>query len=96
MDMRTFEITENNGGGLSLWVWGHDGALEYALKLDLAALYADMDDPLDTQLWEGNQIKEPGMEYDNHPTTDIVASGDEKGYALHLSMMGHAARKALI
>ena len=58
--MRTYQITENNGGGLTLYVWDNDKLIyahagyEYnpsQLRDDLAAL-ADSD----TSDWDGNDL----------------------------------------
>ena len=48
---------------------------------------------IDPSTWDGNEIDDDGVDYDDHPSTKIIAEGDENGYRVHLELRGHAGRK---
>ena len=100
-----WEVTENNGGGVTLVVWKdlygnkyvHVG-YEYTpgnLLEDIKALYSE--DNSDTSVWEGNFLEENEIPieevYDDHPTTKIIAERDEEGFSINVSLLGNAGKK---
>lgn len=134
-----WNVTENNGGGLTLNVWDDGCGNEYMrsgyecvpgqLREDIKALYSDNN--CDTSQWEGNDLlneeivklirsrEEDGQTilpddcdmynedgsiipvalddlYDDHETTNIIASGTADKYTLYLSSMGVAGKCAFM
>lgn len=96
--MNSWNVTENNGGGLTLNIFNDDDELIYIhsgyeynvgqLTSDIRAMYEDSDDLINPEDWDGNEIEE--LRYDAHPTTSIIAEGDENGYKINVSKMGAA------
>ena len=78
--MEKWNVTENNGGGLTLNVWDNKDNLIYIhagyqhnpgqLSQDIRALCTGSD-PIDL---DDNEISD--IDYDNDPSTHIIADGD--------------------
>lgn len=95
--MKKFQVIEDNGGGLTLVVFGDDGNVEYLhsdyeyvkgqLSEDLKALRSG-DNPIKD--WDGNVDNPQGM-YDDYESYEygweIVADND----GLYTEKMGNAA-----
>lgn len=98
---KTWNVTEDNGGGLTLNVWDKGGSLVYIhsgyeynpgqLSNDIASLYDENNDMDD---WEGNEVDV--CDYDGHPTTQVIVSGNEDSYRINVCKMGAAGKKEFV
>jgi hypothetical protein len=106
-----FEVTENNGGGLTLVVWNDGNGNEflhagyeynpYQLRMDIAALYSD--DNCDVTEWEGNDLlseNQPAIPvqqlYDDHDSTKRIAYGVTDCFEVYPHRMGRAGKECLL
>jgi hypothetical protein len=101
-----WEVTENNGGGITLVVWNDGYGNEYIhsgyeyvdnhLTEDIWALY---DEYNDCSQWEGNDLDDCDETttiadlYDDHESTHVIAIGNSETYKVYLSCLGRNGAK---